>query len=175
MLSGMRLELTCLEVSRANPGRLLWLALLSRTGGSSLHTCMAPHGPDHQTFEKAVEQEEASKPQEIAETLAFMFEVNWIPHVTPYAMDLPSRFVLVSIPLPTPPIKVSVPIQLFGDLATIFATCASSTHLLCEISPASSVSCRDLDYNTCWQDLRCHFTGSLVDDAQSKGMTSCAG
>lgn len=66
----------------------------SGAGGSSLHTCMAPHGPDQKTFEAAVGEEKASKPQTITETLAFMFEVSSIPHVTQHAMGLPSRSVL---------------------------------------------------------------------------------
>lgn len=69
---------------------------MGRAGGSSLHTCMAPHGPDQKTFEEAVDEAKASKPQEIAETLAFMFEVSAIPHVTKLAMGLPSRCVSVS-------------------------------------------------------------------------------
>ena len=58
---------------------------------------MAPHGPDQKTFDAALDEANASKPQEIIETLAFMFEVSSIPHVTQHAMGLPSRSVLAYI------------------------------------------------------------------------------
>lgn len=41
-------------------------------GGISLHNCMLPHGPDAATFLKASVAE--LKPQQVEETLAFMFE-----------------------------------------------------------------------------------------------------
>ena len=42
-------------------------------GGSSLHNCMIGHGPDAATFEKA-SSADLSKPDVIADTMAFMFE-----------------------------------------------------------------------------------------------------
>ncbi len=42
-------------------------------GGASLHNCMIGHGPDAGSFEKAVAID-TSKPQHIADTMAFMFE-----------------------------------------------------------------------------------------------------
>ena len=42
-------------------------------GGATLHSCMTPHGPDANCFEKAVAEE--LKPMRIAEgSMAFMFE-----------------------------------------------------------------------------------------------------
>ncbi len=56
-------------------------------GGSSLHNCMAAHGPDAQTFEKASNSE--LKPERYQNTLAFMFESRW-PFATPEpALDEP--------------------------------------------------------------------------------------
>ena len=43
-------------------------------GGASLHNCMAGHGPDAETFERASNAE--LKPQYLANTLAFMFETQ---------------------------------------------------------------------------------------------------
>ena len=65
-----------------------------RAGGASLHMCMAPHGPDIKTFEDATDEgnSKAKTPQVIpATTLAFMFEVNATPHVTPAALSSPCR------------------------------------------------------------------------------------
>jgi homogentisate 1,2-dioxygenase len=51
---------------------------------------MSPHGPDSQTYEAAVDAERSSGPQKIqGDTLAFMFEVNAIPRVTPAALSSP--------------------------------------------------------------------------------------
>ncbi|NJM61915.1 MAG: homogentisate 1,2-dioxygenase, partial [Oscillatoriales cyanobacterium RU_3_3] len=50
---------------------------------------MAPHGPDVTTYEKAIDPD-SSGPQKIPEnTLAFMFEVNATPRVTPAALSSP--------------------------------------------------------------------------------------
>ena len=63
-------------------------------GGASLHTCMAPHGPDTKTFEDATDEHnsKAKTPQVIPPTtLAFMFEVNATPYVTHHALTTPCR------------------------------------------------------------------------------------
>jgi homogentisate 1,2-dioxygenase len=44
-------------------------------GGASLHNCMVSHGPDTETFEKAV-NEDTSRPRKLTDTLAFMFETR---------------------------------------------------------------------------------------------------
>jgi homogentisate 1,2-dioxygenase len=54
-------------------------------GGSSLHNCMLPHGPDAQAFEKASTAE--LSPQKLANTLAFMFETRYPQHVTAWAVQ----------------------------------------------------------------------------------------
>ena len=56
-------------------------------GGASLHNCMSGHGPDAATFDKA-SQAELSRPDVIAETMAFMFETR--------AAILPTRQALAS-------------------------------------------------------------------------------
>jgi homogentisate 1,2-dioxygenase len=53
-------------------------------GGSSLHNCMSPHGPDAATFEKASAAE--LRPEHQANTLAFMFESRYVFHPTAQAM-----------------------------------------------------------------------------------------
>ncbi|HYW91355.1 MAG TPA: homogentisate 1,2-dioxygenase [Gammaproteobacteria bacterium] len=45
-------------------------------GGSSLHNCMSPHGPDATTYEEAVATE--LKPRYQGNTLAFMFESRYL-------------------------------------------------------------------------------------------------
>ncbi|KAF5830236.1 RmlC-like cupin domain-containing protein [Dunaliella salina] len=57
-------------------------------GGASLHACMTPHGPDTQTFESAI-ADELEEPQEIQGSLAFMFETNYIPRLTPAGLSSP--------------------------------------------------------------------------------------
>jgi len=53
-------------------------------GGASLHSCMTPHGPDRETFEKASNGD--LKPVKIPDTaLAFMFESSLLFHITPWA------------------------------------------------------------------------------------------
>jgi len=55
-------------------------------GGASLHNCMAGHGPDLATWEKATKAE--LKPQKV-EHLAFMFETRWVIRPTRFAMEMP--------------------------------------------------------------------------------------
>ena len=54
-------------------------------GGASLHNCMAGHGPDAATFEKASTAE--LKPQYLGDTLAFMFETRFACRATKYAVE----------------------------------------------------------------------------------------
>ena len=57
-------------------------------GGMSLHNCMAAHGPDLATFERASTAE--LKPQKIADTLAFMFETRFAIRPTRFALETPA-------------------------------------------------------------------------------------
>jgi homogentisate 1,2-dioxygenase len=55
---------------------------------------MAPHGPDTKTFEDATDEgnSKVKTPQVIPPTtLAFMFEVNATPYVTPLALSSPCK------------------------------------------------------------------------------------
>jgi homogentisate 1,2-dioxygenase len=54
-------------------------------GGASLHNCMAGHGPDAATFQKAVETD--LKPVYLADTLAFMFETRFVCSPTKFALE----------------------------------------------------------------------------------------
>ena len=54
-------------------------------GGSSLHNCMSPHGPEANVFEKASNAE--LSPQRYDNTLAFMFESRYIFSPTLYALE----------------------------------------------------------------------------------------
>lgn len=54
-------------------------------GGASLHNCMAGHGPDSATFEKATKAE--LKPVYLADTLAFMFETRFVCRPTKFALE----------------------------------------------------------------------------------------
>jgi homogentisate 1,2-dioxygenase len=54
-------------------------------GGASLHNCMAGHGPDAETFERASHAE--LKPQYLDNTLAFMFETQLAVRPTAFAMN----------------------------------------------------------------------------------------
>jgi hypothetical protein len=45
-------------------------------GGASLHSCMTPHGPDKNTFDKASDPSQEQKPVYFDQGLAFMFECN---------------------------------------------------------------------------------------------------
>jgi len=55
-------------------------------GGASLHNCMSGHGPDAETFEKAVAAD-TSRPQRIEDTMAFMFETRTVIRLTRFAME----------------------------------------------------------------------------------------
>jgi homogentisate 1,2-dioxygenase len=57
-------------------------------GGMSLHNCMAAHGPDRATFDKAVAAELV--PVKLAATLAFMFETRRVIRPTKFALETPS-------------------------------------------------------------------------------------
>lgn len=54
-------------------------------GGASLHNCMAGHGPDAETFEKASKAD--LKPVYIKDTLAFMFETRFVCQPTRFALN----------------------------------------------------------------------------------------
>ena len=56
-------------------------------GGASLHNCMAGHGPDKASYEKAVAAE--LKPVKIDNTMAFMFESRWVLRPTRWAAATP--------------------------------------------------------------------------------------
>ena len=57
-------------------------------GGASLHNCMSGHGPDAATFAKA-SLADTSRPQHIADTMAFMFETRVPIRPTRYALESP--------------------------------------------------------------------------------------
>jgi homogentisate 1,2-dioxygenase len=59
-------------------------------GGASLHNCMSGHGPDAATFEKA-SHADLSKPDVIADTMAFMFETRSVLRPTRQALDASHR------------------------------------------------------------------------------------
>jgi homogentisate 1,2-dioxygenase len=59
-------------------------------GGASLHNCMTGHGPDAATFEKA-SSADLSKPDVIADTMAFMFEARAVIRPTRQALDAAHR------------------------------------------------------------------------------------
>ena len=54
-------------------------------GGASLHNCMSGHGPDAETYERAISAE--LKPQYLANTLAFMFETRLVVRPTKFALE----------------------------------------------------------------------------------------
>lgn len=54
-------------------------------GGASLHNCMAGHGPDAVTYEKAITTD--LKPAYLADTLAFMFETRFVCRPTKLALE----------------------------------------------------------------------------------------
>jgi homogentisate 1,2-dioxygenase len=56
-------------------------------GGASLHNCMAGHGPDAQTFERASSAK--LEPQKLEDTLAFMFESRYVIRATRDALESP--------------------------------------------------------------------------------------
>jgi len=53
-------------------------------GGSTLHSCFIAHGPDVPTFEGA-SNADISKPTRMADTMAFMFETNYILRISEQA------------------------------------------------------------------------------------------
>jgi len=55
-------------------------------GSASLHNCMSGHGPDHETFEKAIAAD-TSKPHHIVDTMAFMFETRTAIRTTRFALE----------------------------------------------------------------------------------------
>ncbi len=55
-------------------------------GGASLHNCMTGHGPDADTFAKASTRD-LSKPDRIADTMAFMFETRLAIRPTKFALE----------------------------------------------------------------------------------------
>ena len=57
-------------------------------GGASLHNCMSGHGPDATTFANA-RGADTSRPQYLADTMAFMFETRCVICPTPAAQSLP--------------------------------------------------------------------------------------
>lgn len=57
-------------------------------GGSSLHNCMAGHGPDAAAFAQA--SQAALKPVKYENTLAFMFESRWVIRPTRFALETPT-------------------------------------------------------------------------------------
>ena len=59
-------------------------------GGASLHNCMSGHGPDAATFEKA-SHADLSRPDVIADTMAFMFETRAVIRPTAQALDAAHR------------------------------------------------------------------------------------
>jgi homogentisate 1,2-dioxygenase len=58
-------------------------------GGSSLHNAMSAHGPDAETYERAVRAE--LQPAYISDTLAFMFESSLVLNPTEFAMQTEAR------------------------------------------------------------------------------------
>lgn len=54
-------------------------------GGSSLHNCMVPHGPDEEVFSKA--SCAPLKPEYLDKTLAFMFESSGLYQATDFALS----------------------------------------------------------------------------------------
>jgi homogentisate 1,2-dioxygenase len=57
-------------------------------GGASLHNCMTGHGPDAETFERAL-RADTTRPQRISDTMAFMFETRTLIRPTRRALELP--------------------------------------------------------------------------------------
>ena len=58
-------------------------------GGSSLHNCMSPHGPEAAVFEKASRVD--LSPERYRDTLAFMLESRYVYQPTPWAMQTELR------------------------------------------------------------------------------------
>ncbi|TAL74297.1 MAG: homogentisate 1,2-dioxygenase [Rhodanobacter sp.] len=58
-------------------------------GATSLHNCMSAHGPDRASFE-AGSHADTSKPQHVADTMAFMFETQLAIHPTRQLLESPA-------------------------------------------------------------------------------------
>jgi len=58
-------------------------------GGSSLHNCMSPHGPEAAAFEKASNAE--LKPDRYRDTMAFMLESRYVIQPTKWALETELR------------------------------------------------------------------------------------
>jgi homogentisate 1,2-dioxygenase len=56
-------------------------------GGASLHNQMSGHGPDRESYQKAIAATLA--PHRIADTMAFMFESRWVIRPTRWATETP--------------------------------------------------------------------------------------
>lgn len=59
-------------------------------GGVSLHNCMSGHGPDARTLDRALAAD-TTRPERIADTMAFMFESRIVIKPTQSAMQSPLR------------------------------------------------------------------------------------
>lgn len=57
-------------------------------GGASLHNCMSGHGPDGATVDRA-SAADTSRPEKLADTMAFMFETRMVLRPTRQALDAP--------------------------------------------------------------------------------------
>ncbi|KAG0499211.1 hypothetical protein HPP92_003902 [Vanilla planifolia] len=60
-------------------------------GGATLHACMTPHGPDRETYEKALQRGDEAGPYKIEDALAFMFESALLPRISPWSLESPFR------------------------------------------------------------------------------------
>ena len=58
-------------------------------GGASLHNCMSGHGPDAATFARAT-RADTSRPVQLTDTMAFMFETRAMIRPTRFALDSPA-------------------------------------------------------------------------------------
>jgi homogentisate 1,2-dioxygenase len=56
-------------------------------GGATLHNQLSAHGPDLQSYRKAVDAK--LEPQRLEDTMAFMFESRWMVRPTRFALDTP--------------------------------------------------------------------------------------
>lgn len=62
-----------------------------KPGSASLHSCMIPHGPDKDSFEANQRKLEDQPIRMSDDSLAFMFETNFVPLLTPFAMETQFR------------------------------------------------------------------------------------
>jgi homogentisate 1,2-dioxygenase len=56
-------------------------------GGATLHNQMSAHGPDLESYRKAVDA--GLEPQRLEDTMAFMFESRWVIRPTRFALETP--------------------------------------------------------------------------------------